>query len=154
MRANLEIIDVRKDEHRSCATKPYDRDICQQILAGLYQPINKKTLPTLLLYNERGLRLYDDITTKAPEYYLFPAEEEILRNHANEIVQVMHSPDGEVLPGEVIVELGAGCVLSSAFHVVFYHCPSGSVVIRDLIFRMRILNLILLVISLALIHIT
>ncbi|KAF8573928.1 hypothetical protein K439DRAFT_1624720 [Ramaria rubella] len=42
------------------------------MLSGLNQPTGKKSLPTLLLYDERGLRLYDAITTDAHEYYLFP----------------------------------------------------------------------------------
>lgn len=107
MHIKPEIVDVHSDEH----TKTGDYDISQQILTGLDRPINKKTLPTLLLYNERGLRLYDDITTNAPEYYLFPAEESILRNHADEIVQAMHPREDGVVPGEVVVELGAGCVV-------------------------------------------
>ena len=102
MAGKPDIVDVRFDEHTS------RDDICQQILTGLNQPTNKKTLPTLLLYNERGLRLYDDITTEAREYYLFAAEEEILKRHADEIVQTMHSVEDKVLPGEVVVELGAG----------------------------------------------
>jgi uncharacterized SAM-dependent methyltransferase len=110
MPAKPQIVDVRLDERT--VTTGTD-DIYQQILTGLKQPVNEKTLPTLLLYNERGLRLYDDITTEAPEYYLFAAEEEILKTHADEIVQVMHSREGEVLPGEilpgeVVLELGAG----------------------------------------------
>jgi L-histidine Nalpha-methyltransferase / hercynylcysteine S-oxide synthase len=103
MPAKPEIVDVRFDG-RTTGTD----DICQQIVTGLNQSANNKTLPTLLLYNERGLRLYDDITTEAPEYYLFAAEEEILKTHADEIVQSMHSREGEVLPGEVVLELGAG----------------------------------------------
>ena len=44
----------------------------------------------MLLYDERGLRLYDDITTEVPEYYyLFRAEEEILKTNADDIVQTM-----------------------------------------------------------------
>jgi uncharacterized SAM-dependent methyltransferase len=105
MSANPEIVDVRFDERTtSIATD----EIRQQILTGLNQPAHKRTLPTLLLYNERGLRLYDDITTEAPEYYLFAAEEDILKTHADEIVQAMHSREGEVSPGEVVLELGAG----------------------------------------------
>jgi len=99
MYAKPEIIDVRLLT---------TTDMGQQILTGLNQPVNRKTLPTLLLYNEGGLRLYDDITTEAPAYYLFGAEEEILKVHADEIVQVMHSKEGEVLPGEIVLELGAG----------------------------------------------
>src|ERR1700736_749379 len=101
MSAMPEIIDVRLDERTITAG---DDDIRQQILMGLHQPLDKKTLPTLLLYNEDGLRLYDNITTEAPEYYLFGAEEEILIECADEIVQVMHSKEGEVLLGEVVVE--------------------------------------------------
>ena len=83
--------------------------IREQIVSGLAQPVGYKTLPTLLLYDERGLRIYDEITTDATEYYLFPAEEEILKNKADEIVRVMHSgiPDGDPVD-EVVVELGAG----------------------------------------------
>jgi uncharacterized SAM-dependent methyltransferase len=82
-------------------------DISSEIIEGLKRPASEKRLPTMLLYDERGLRLYDDITTKAPEYYLFGAETEILRNHAYEIVRVMHHGD-EVSVGEVVLELGAG----------------------------------------------
>jgi uncharacterized SAM-dependent methyltransferase len=82
-------------------------DIPEQIIAGLSKPFDRKHLPTMLLYDERGLRLYDDITTKVPEYYLFPAEEEILKTNADDIVQTMlHGAD--VTTDEVVLELGAG----------------------------------------------
>ncbi len=42
-----------------------------------------------------------------PEYYLFAAEEEILKDHASEIVGVMHRATG-VVQGENVLELGAG----------------------------------------------
>ena len=102
----VHIVDVRVDENRN---NDSDTNLGRDILAGLDKPPNQKTLPTLILYNERGLRLYDDITTEAPEYYLFGAEEEILKKHADEISQVIHSrEDGQILPGEAVVELGAG----------------------------------------------
>lgn len=83
--------------------------IRDQIISGLSQPVGRKTLPTLLLYDERGLRMYDEITTDATEYYLFPAEEEILKNKADEIVRVMHSGVANGQPvDEIVVELGAG----------------------------------------------
>ncbi|KAF9242656.1 hypothetical protein BU15DRAFT_86836 [Melanogaster broomeanus] len=90
----IQILDVRSHE----------------IVKGLEAPLNAKTFPTLLLYDERGLRLYDKITTDAQEYYLFGAEEEILKTHACEIVQVMHSRVDGIFPGEVILELGAGAL--------------------------------------------
>ena len=80
-------------------------DICD----GLKKPTGEKTLPTILLYDERGLRLYDDITTKAPEYYLFAAEEQILRDNAPSIVRLMHG-GSSVRNGQVVLELGAGYV--------------------------------------------
>ncbi|KAL4243691.1 EgtD Methyltransferase Superfamily protein [Abortiporus biennis] len=85
-------------------------DIRQEIIQGLSFPAGEKKLPTLLLYDERGLRLYDEITTKAPEYYLFAAEEEILKNSADDIVQLMHGMGGQNISGEVVVELGAGAL--------------------------------------------
>ena len=100
-----EILDVRKHD---TVAKAGD-DIRHQILKGLSKHSGEKSLPTLLLYDETGLRLYDDITSEAPEYYLFEAEEDILKNYADEIAFVMHSRDGgEVSKGEVVLELGAG----------------------------------------------
>lgn len=84
------------------ATPLYD-----EIIKGLQKPQGQRTLPTILLYDERGLRLYDEITTKVPEYYLFPAEEEILREHGSEVVRLMHG-GGPIRDGEVVLELGAG----------------------------------------------
>lgn len=81
--------------------------IRKEIVDGLQRPNGTKTLPTMLLYDELGLRLYDDITTEAPEYYLFGAEEEILKNSADEIVRVMHAGAG-LSPNEVVLELGSG----------------------------------------------
>ncbi|KAJ4482382.1 DUF323 domain-containing protein [Lentinula aciculospora] len=94
-----EIVNVQTSENL--------RAIQQQILDGLQRPTGHKTLPTMLLYDERGLRLYDDITTKAPEYYLFSAEEDILKNHSTDIVMAMHNSTG-CIPGETVIELGAG----------------------------------------------
>ncbi|KAJ3534821.1 hypothetical protein NMY22_g6757 [Coprinellus aureogranulatus] len=86
-------------------------DISKEIVDGLSRPAGQKNLPTMLLYDERGLRLYDDITTAAPEYYLFGAEEEILKEHADEIVATMHhSAKLEDDSQEVVLELGAGAL--------------------------------------------
>ncbi|RDX49992.1 hypothetical protein OH76DRAFT_1482793 [Lentinus brumalis] len=102
----VEILDL----HASNASLS-DTAIRDQLLAGLSQPQGQKTIPTLLLYDERGLRLYDDITTEAAEYYLFPAEERILKSKADDIVQVMLSgtSDGGVAE-RIVVELGAGAL--------------------------------------------
>ncbi|KAF8636197.1 hypothetical protein AX17_003685 [Amanita inopinata Kibby_2008] len=99
-------------------------DMREQVLDGLSRPIGERQLPTMLLYDERGLRLYDDITTKVPEYYLFGAEEEILKRHADDIVKVMHQGETEITADEVVLELGAGAlrktshILRSLSHLV------------------------------------
>lgn len=108
----VEILDVHSLSNEGIP----NFDISKDIVDGLSRPAGQKNLPTMLLYDERGLRLYDDITTAAPEYYLFGAEEEILKDHADEIVETMHrnaklsaSHDAQ----EVVLELGAGYVVIS-----------------------------------------
>ena len=105
----IHILDVRhltsNDEQPANALT---LSVTDETIKGLDAPLNCKTLPTLLLYDERGLRLYDKITTDVPEYYPFGAEEEIFKEHAFEIVKVMHKRIGGDMPREVIVELGAG----------------------------------------------
>ena len=96
----IEIIDLRS-RSSDCF------DIAQHLRDGLSRPPGHRQIPTMLLYDERGLKLYDDITTKAPEYYLFPAEEEILKNKADDIVRTMHR-DAQKFSDESVVELGAG----------------------------------------------
>ncbi|KIO25639.1 hypothetical protein M407DRAFT_236775 [Tulasnella calospora MUT 4182] len=98
------IIDVR-EQQASQSTYTAIAALRTQILAGLSKPSHQRTLPTLLLYDERGLRLYDGLTTHAPEYYLFAAEEQILTDHAKEMVEFMGVQGDEKA---VIVELGAG----------------------------------------------
>ena len=101
---SVDIVDVRG---KHAAVNGAAKSMREQVLAGLSKPTGHKSLPTMLLYDEHGLRLYDVITTDAEEYYLFPAEEEILKNHSDEIVRFMHS--GVALNrNETVVELGAG----------------------------------------------
>lgn len=113
-----QILDVRVSDNKRGADDA--QDLRRQILDGLSRPAGQRCIPTLVLYDERGLRLYDDITTDAPEYYLFAAEEEILKNHADEIVKIMHTAalqDGHVSGNEVVLELGAGALRKTS-HVL------------------------------------
>ncbi len=64
----------------------------------------EKRLPTLLLYDERGLKIFEDITY-LDEYYLTNAEIEALTTHAAEIAQSLRE-------GSMIVELGSGYELA------------------------------------------
>jgi uncharacterized SAM-dependent methyltransferase len=90
-----EIIDIRVGST--------DFDIVADIKKGL-NPQNggEKKLPTLLLYNERGLRLFEKITY-LDEYYLTNAEIEVLETYADQIAQ-------QIKPDSVLVELGSGYV--------------------------------------------
>src|SRR6059058_3858888 len=58
-----------------------------------------KRLPTVWLYDERGSRLYEEIT-RLPEYYLPRREREILRARAPEIAARTRA--------RTLVELGPG----------------------------------------------
>ncbi|KAI8994191.1 DUF323 domain-containing protein [Trametes punicea] len=125
----IQILDIHRREAPLA-----DHSIRDQIVTGLSQSVGKKWLPTMLLYDERGLRIYDEITTDVPEYYLFPAEEEILKNKADQIVKVMHAgvSDGGSVE-EVVVELGAGAlrktsvILSALSRSVQERAPSPPV---------------------------
>lgn len=107
------IVDVRirdLDAAQNTEDEGNGAQLQQEIIEGLSKPNGQKTMPTMLLYDERGLRLYDRITTDCPEYYLFPAEETILKTNGREIVQIMCARDGEdnANASPVVLELGAG----------------------------------------------
>jgi uncharacterized SAM-dependent methyltransferase len=97
-----QIIDIRPPSTSSSALpSPHT------IISALSAPTGKKSLPTVLLYDTKGLRLYDDITTKAAEwYYLFGCEEGILKEKSTEIVETMLGESGAA--HRDVVELGAG----------------------------------------------
>ena len=62
------------------------------------------------------------MTTKAPEYYIFPAEEEILKNSADDIIHTMHGED-QISSNKVIFELAAGLVLT-AMRFIWFLLPT------------------------------
>lgn len=65
-----------------------------------------RELPCRYFYDDRGSRLFDEIT-RLPEYYLTRAETEILERRAGEIVSLAGA--------ESLVELGAGTCAKSRF---------------------------------------
>ncbi|KAF9119191.1 hypothetical protein BGW39_000490 [Mortierella sp. 14UC] len=77
-------------------------DLPKMILSSLKPEVEgaPKTIPTMVLYDDYGLQLFDQITY-LPEYYLTQEEIEILERDADRIVD--HIPDNSV-----VVELGAG----------------------------------------------
>lgn len=87
------IINIRKET--------FDQSLLDQIKSGI-RPSDggEKTLPTLLLYDTEGLKLFEKITY-LEEYYLTNAEIEVLENYADEIAK-------RIQPGGIVVELGSG----------------------------------------------
>ncbi|MDS1116802.1 L-histidine N(alpha)-methyltransferase [Gordonia westfalica] len=71
--------------------------LASDALSGLWQ--DPPTLPTKWLYDERGSRLFDEIT-RLPEYYPTRRETAILRARSDEIAAATQA--------QVMVELGSG----------------------------------------------
>ncbi|KAF9109697.1 hypothetical protein BGX27_007303 [Mortierella sp. AM989] len=88
-------------DHEETSTAPAF-DLPKMILSSLCPEIQgtAKTIPTMVLYDDRGLQIFDEITY-LEEYYLTQEEIEILERDGDKIVE--HIPDNSV-----VVELGAG----------------------------------------------
>ncbi|EST09822.1 Histidine-specific methyltransferase, SAM-dependent [Kalmanozyma brasiliensis GHG001] len=94
------VIDLYSGSADSLNTSSADDQLRREIISGLQakqlvipgkqgdsQDLKfayRKTLPTTILYDEQGLILYDKLTA-APEYYLYNAELQILKDHGPEI---------------------------------------------------------------------
>jgi L-histidine Nalpha-methyltransferase / hercynylcysteine S-oxide synthase len=85
------IIDIRADAA--------DVELKQEIINGLNGK-DEKTLPTLLLYDVQGLKLFERITY-LDEYYLTGEEIKVLETHAKHIA-------ADIDDQSIIVELGSG----------------------------------------------
>ena len=65
------------------------------------EALRNNTLPTTLLYDERGLQLFEKITFN-PEYYLTGCEIDILQRHADDIARQIRD--------STVIELGSGAL--------------------------------------------
>ncbi|KAI8147918.1 hypothetical protein BJV82DRAFT_532035 [Fennellomyces sp. T-0311] len=77
-------------------------DLVDTILESLDKPEGSKSIPTFVLYDTRGLQLFDEIT-HTDDYYLTNAEMGILKERADQLAARLHD-------GSVIIELGAGAL--------------------------------------------
>ncbi|RKF58925.1 Ergothioneine biosynthesis protein 1 [Erysiphe neolycopersici] len=89
---NKSIFDIRSSN--------VDNQLTEEVLKSLHSVSGSKSLPTMLLYNERGLQLFEEIT-HLEEYYLTKSEIDILMKSACEIASLITS-------GSMVVELGSG----------------------------------------------
>ncbi|KAI0662002.1 histidine-specific methyltransferase [Cubamyces menziesii] len=106
---SAQLLDIRDP-----TTAITDESMRQEVIAGLTD--STKKWPVMILYDERGLQLYDAMTSYAPEYYLFAAETSILQRHADEIVHAMrnHAANAES-EGQDLVELGSGALRKTTY---------------------------------------
>ena len=104
-------LDTGKDEQERPPSPPSSSnqsedafngsDLVDTILDSLDKPTHQKSIPTYILYDTKGLQLFDQITYLEDEYYLTRAELDILDHHANDIADRLQD-------GSVLFELGAG----------------------------------------------
>ena len=91
----VDIVDIRQND--------VEFSLVNDIQRGIDPPAGTcRSMPTMLLYDAQGLKLFEDITY-LEEYYLTNAEIDVLRTHAKRIVERI--PDNAQL-----LELGSGCV--------------------------------------------
>ncbi len=92
----VEIVDIHQD------------DMGFSLVDDLYKSLNPaegtpRSFPTLLLYDTKGLKIFEEITY-LDEYYLTNAEIEVLTTHAKRIVE-------RIPENAQLVELGSGSVV-------------------------------------------
>lgn len=91
--ASPDIVDIRHAKS--------EMSLADDIRTGLDKPPGvEKTLPTLLMYDEAGLKLFEEITY-LDEYYLTNAEIELLERNADDMAAGIES-------GSILLELGSG----------------------------------------------
>ncbi|KAJ3021905.1 hypothetical protein HKX48_007486 [Thoreauomyces humboldtii] len=67
-----------------------------------------RSIPTMVLYDDRGLEIFDKITY-VPDYYLTEAEIDVLKNHADHCIAKV------ARDGSVLVELGCGAMRKTKY---------------------------------------
>ena len=89
------IIDIRRK-----SSSPLD--LYAQCIEGLSKPFGSKFLPPLLLWDEKGQSLYNEILA-TENYYPYRVENELLEQCVHDIANKINSTGSEML-----IELGAG----------------------------------------------
>jgi uncharacterized SAM-dependent methyltransferase len=92
----VEIVDIHQDDMKFSLVD----DLYTSLDTAEGKP---RSFPTLLLYDTRGLKIFEKITY-LDEYYLTNAEIEVLTTHAQRIVE-------RIPENAQLVELGSGSVV-------------------------------------------
>ena len=92
---SADIVDIRSDKQKL--------SLASELREGLLQEDEeKRSFPTLLLWDAQGLKLFEKITY-VDEYYLTNSEIEILQDFSHGIAEAIQ-------PGSIFLELGSGLV--------------------------------------------
>jgi EasF-like predicted methyltransferase len=83
-------------------------NLCAQTLESLRLPFNSKCFPSLLLWNEKGQRLFNEILSSS-DYYPVNSEIDLVQQNAHDLAQKIVSSGSTLL-----VELGAGNMQKTA----------------------------------------
>ncbi len=94
-----------KQQARRLPTDPGSDQAPDEMLAAIWAGLAKrnKTLPTQLLYDERGSALFDEIC-ELPEYYLTRTELAIMRESVDDMARAIGT-------GAAIIEYGSGSAI-------------------------------------------
>ena len=116
--------------------------VLQEALTGLTR--QQKTLSPWLFYDERGSRLFEQIT-RLPEYYLTRTERALFASHCEEI-HALASGDGRI----TMVELGAGsasktgillrCAAEAQGHVLYQPVDVSASALEDAVVSLAALR--------------
>ena len=85
-----ELLDIRNDRSELCLVQLAREGLCNR----------KPSLSSLMLWDDRGLQLFEEIT-QLPDYYISGLEKQIIEQHCEDIAK-------KVQPGSMIVDLGCG----------------------------------------------
>ena len=113
-RDDTRIIDIRRQEIGFSVRD----DLRQQLRPG---DGKEKKMPTLLLYDEKGLKLFEDITY-LDEYYPTKAEIEVLEAYADHLAERIQSDSR-------LIELGSGYAPASVVAPTPTTPPSSEILI-------------------------
>lgn len=89
----VNMLDIRQHGENSS-------NLRDELVSSLTKPRPLKAVPSILLWDDRGLELFDEITT-CPDYYPTRAELALLDQHSDDIVTAVGQ-------NRIIIELGAG----------------------------------------------
>jgi hypothetical protein len=89
----LKVLDIR---HHGDDTS----NLRDELVASLTRPVSFKTVPSILLWDDRGQRLFEDILA-CSQYYPFRAELALLNKYSDEMVAAVGQ-------NRLVIELGAG----------------------------------------------